>query len=129
MVAKASSANGGILTAQDFADYAATEAPPLNCSYRGYRIVSAPPPSSGGTTVCEILNILEGYDLRTLGFRSAQSVRLLVEAMRHAYRDRNTYLGDPAFVQNPLERLLSKDYTGTIRTAIDAGNATPAAAL
>ncbi len=128
-VAKASSENGGILTAQDFADYAVTEMPPLNCSYRGYRIVSAPPPSSGGTTICEILNILEGYDLQALGFRSAQSVHLLVEAMRYAYRDRNTYLGDPAFVQNPLERLLSKDYAAEIRTAIDAGNAAPAATL
>ena len=129
MVVQASSANGGILTAQDFADYAVTEAPPLNCSYRGYRIVSAPPPSSGGTAICEILNILEGYDLRALGFRSPQSVRLLVEAMRHAYHDRNTYLGDPAFVQNPLERLLSKEYAEEIRTTIDAGSATPAAAL
>ena len=129
MVAKASSENGGILTAQDFADYTVTETPPLNCYYRGYRIVSAPPPSSGGTTICEILNILEGYDLQALGFRSARSVRLLVEAMRHAYRDRNTYLGDPAFVQNPLEHLLSKDYAAEIRAAIDAGSATPAAAL
>jgi gamma-glutamyltranspeptidase/glutathione hydrolase len=129
MVAKASNENGGILTAQDFADYTVTETPPLNCHYRGYRIVSAPPPSSGGTTMCEILNILEGYDLQALGFRSARSVRLLVEAMRHAYRDRNTYLGDPAFVSNPLALLLSKDYSATIRAAIDAGDATPAAAL
>ena len=129
MVAKASSENGGILTAQDFADYTVTETPPLNCYYRGYRIVSAPPPSSGGTTICEILNILEGYDLQALGFRSARSVRLLVGAMRHAYRDRNTYLGDPAFVQNPLEHLLSKHYAAEIHAAIDAGSATPAAAL
>ena len=128
-VAKASSENGGILIARDFADYTVTEAPPLTCSYRGYRIVSTPPPSSGGTTICELLNILEGYDLRALGFHSVRSVRLLVEAMRHAYRDRNTRLGDPAFVQNPLDRLLSKDYAAEIRTAIDAGSATPAAAL
>jgi gamma-glutamyltranspeptidase/glutathione hydrolase len=129
MVAKASSENGGILTARDFADYTVTEAPPLTCSYRGYRIVSAPPPSSGGATICEIFNILEGYDLRGLGFRSARSVHLLVEAMRHAYRDRNTHLGDPAFVQNPLEHLLSKDYAAEIRTAINAGKPPPAAAL
>jgi gamma-glutamyltranspeptidase / glutathione hydrolase len=128
-VEKASGESGGVLTVQDFADYTVTETPPLNCYYRGYRIVSAPPPSSGGTTLCEILNILEGYDLRALGFRSVQSVRLLVEAMRHAYRDRNTYLGDPGFVQNPLERLLSKEYAEEIRTTIDAGSATPAAAL
>jgi len=128
-VEKASSANGGILTARDFADYRAAEVPPLICSYRGYRIVSAPPPSSGGTTICEILGILEGYDLKALGFRSPQSVHLLVEAMRHAYQDRNSYLGDPDFVQNPLERLLSKDYAAAIRAEIDAGKAAPSAAL
>jgi gamma-glutamyltranspeptidase/glutathione hydrolase len=120
-VEKASGEHGGILTAQDFADYSVAETPPLTCSYRGYRIVSAPPPSSGGTAICEILNILEGYDLRVLGFRSPQSVHLLVEAMRQAYRDRNSFLGDPAFVSNPLERLLSKDYAAEIRSAIDAG--------
>src|SRR6516165_6019524 len=120
-VENASSKNGGILTARDFADYTVIETPPLTCSYRGYHIVSAPPPSSGGTAICEILNILEGYDLRALGFRSAQSVHLLAEAMRQAYRDRNTFLGDPAFVSNPLERLLSKEYAAALRTAIDAG--------
>jgi gamma-glutamyltranspeptidase / glutathione hydrolase len=128
-VEKASGEHGGILTAQDFADYTVTETAPLTCSYRGYVIVSAPPPSSGGTAVCEILDILEGYDLKALRFRSPQSVHLLVEAMRQAYRDRNTFLGDPAFVQNPLERLLSKDYAAAVRTAIDAGNGAPAAAL
>jgi gamma-glutamyltranspeptidase/glutathione hydrolase len=128
-VATASAANGGILTPEDFANYRVTEGPPLTCSYRGYRILSAPPPSSGGTTICEILNILEGYDLKALGLRSAQSVHLLVEAMRHAYRDRNTHLGDPAFVHNPLDRLLSKDYAAGIRTAIDAQKAMTPAAL
>ena len=128
-VATASAANGGILTAEDFADYRVTEGPPLACSYRGHRILSAPPPSSGGTTICEILNILEGFDLKTLGFRSAPSVRLLVEAMRHAYHDRNTHLGDPAFVRNPLDRLLSKDYAAGIRTAIDTQKAMAPAAL
>jgi gamma-glutamyltranspeptidase/glutathione hydrolase len=129
MVAQASSANGGILTARDFAEYAVTETPPLTCSYRGYRIVSAPPPSSGGTALCEILNILEGYELKSLGNRSAAAVHLLVEAMRRVYRDRNTYLGDPAFVQNPLDRLLSKDYAGGIRAEIDAGKAASSATL
>jgi gamma-glutamyltranspeptidase/glutathione hydrolase len=128
-VATASAANGGILTAEDLAEYRVTEGPPLACSYRGHRILSTPPPSSGGTTICEILNILEGYDLKALGFRSAQSVYLLVEAMRHAYRDRNTHLGDPAFVHNPLDRLLSKDYAAGIRTAIDAHKAMAPAAL
>jgi gamma-glutamyltranspeptidase/glutathione hydrolase len=97
-----------------------TEMPPLTCSYRGYLLLSAPPPSSGGTTICEILGILEGYDLKTRVFHSPASIRLQVEAMRRAYRDRNTFLGDPAFVTNPLERLLSQDYATTLRSEIDA---------
>ena len=124
-VERASKANGGILTAQDFANYTVTEGAPVTCSYRGYVLVSSPPPSSGGTTICEILNVLEGYDMKGLGFRSAQSVHLMVEAMRHAYLDRNTYLGDPAFVKNPLDRLLSKDYAAAIRSKIDPDRATP----
>jgi gamma-glutamyltranspeptidase/glutathione hydrolase len=126
-VAKASSEHGGILTAGDFADYTTTEAVPVGCTYRAYLIVSAPPPSSGGTTICEILNILEGYDIGYLGFRSARSVRLMVEAMRRGYSDRNTYLGDPAFVRNPLERLLSKEYAASLRAEIETGRgASPA---
>jgi gamma-glutamyltranspeptidase / glutathione hydrolase len=124
-VEQAITTNGGILSTRDFAEYTVTEAPPLTCSYRGYLILSAPPPSSGGTTICEILEILGGYDLKTLGFRSPASVRLLVEAMRRAYRDRNTYLGDPAFVTNPVERLLSQNYAATLRAEIDAGAAAP----
>ncbi len=126
-VEQASRANGGILSARDFADYKATEAPPLACSYRGYVILSAPPPSSGGATICEILDILEGYDIKALGFRSARSVQLMVEAMGRGYADRNTFLGDPDFVANPLDRLLSKGYAAGIRAAIAASAAKPAA--
>jgi gamma-glutamyltranspeptidase/glutathione hydrolase len=122
-VAKASRENGGVLTAEDFAAYTVTEAAPLGCSYRGYHIVSAPPPSSGGTTMCEILNILEGYEVGASGFRSARSVHLMVEAMRRGYRDRNAYLGDPEFVANPVERLLSKDYAASLRAEIARGDA------
>ena len=121
----ASKANGGILTAKDFAAYTATEGKPLTCTYRGYVLVSSPPPSSGGTTICEILNILEGYDMKARGFHSARSVHLMVEAMRHAYLDRNTYLGDPAFVENPVDRLISKDYAAAIRAKISPDKATP----
>ena len=124
-VETASRAGGGILTRRDFAGYTVTEGPPLSCAYRGYVLLSAPPPSSGGATMCEILNVLGGYDLRALGFRSAKSVRLMVEAMRHAYRDRNAELGDPAFVANPLDRLLSADHAASIRAAIDAGKTMP----
>ncbi|MBV8505174.1 MAG: gamma-glutamyltransferase [Alphaproteobacteria bacterium] len=122
-VEKASRENGGILTAGDFAAYAVTETAPLTCTYRGYLLLSAPPPSSGGTTMCEILSILEGYDIAASGFRSAKSVRVIIEAMRRGYRDRNTYLGDPEFVANPLERLLSKDYAASLRAEIARGGA------
>jgi gamma-glutamyltranspeptidase / glutathione hydrolase len=118
-VERASRENGGTLTARDFADYTVTEAAPLSCTYRAYLVVSAPPPSAGGATICEILNTLEGYDLAGFGFHSARSVRLMVEAMRRGYRDRNTSLGDPAFVVNPLERLLSKSYAASVRAEIE----------
>ncbi len=128
-VAQASRANGGILTARDFADYSVTEGPPLRCSYRGYVILSAPPPSSGGTTICEILDILEGYDMKALGWRRARSVELMIAAMRRGYADRNRYLGDPAFVANPLDRLLSTGYAAGIRAAIAGGQAPPSAPI
>ncbi len=122
-IAKSSAAGGGIITEQDLAAYKVREMPPVECDYRGYRIVSAPPPSSGGVVVCEILDILEGYPLKELGFRAAQSVHYQIEAMRHAYLDRNSYLGDPDFVKNPLERLLDKEYAAKIRAAIDPAHA------
>jgi len=124
-VERASKKGGGIITAADFAAYTITESAPVSCTYRGYIFVSAPPPSSGGTTMCQILNTLEGYDMKALGFHSAASIHLMTEAMRHAYMDRNTFLGDPAFVNNPLERLLSKSYAASIRAKIDADKATP----
>jgi len=128
-VERASAAPGGILTAADFAGYTASELPPLACDYRGYRIVSAPPPSGGGTTLCEMLNILSGWDIGAAGFQSPGAVHLSVEAMRHAFFDRNSELGDPAFVANPLARLLSAEHAATIRAAILPDRATPSAAL
>jgi gamma-glutamyltranspeptidase/glutathione hydrolase len=128
MVDKANRANGGILTAADFARYRAVERPPLSCAYRGYLIRSPPPPSSGGVTMCEILDSLGGYDIKALGFRSARSVGLMVEAMRQAYADRKAALGDPGFVENPVGRLLSADYAASVHAAIERGAAAPAAA-
>jgi len=120
----ASSQEGkGILTQPDLDQYKTREMAPVECDYRGYHVISAPPPSSGGVIICEILNVLEGYPLKEMGFRSAQSVHYQIEAMRHAYVDRNSYLGDPDFVKNPLDRLLSKDYAGKIRAAIDPNKA------
>jgi len=128
-VAAASRANGGLLTPQDFAAYEVTESAPISCRYRGYTILSAPPPSSGGVAVCEMLQVLEAYPLKTLGFHSSDSVHLMTEAMRYAYRDRNTYLGDPAFVENPIARLLSTHHIEAIRARIQPHRATPSSAL
>jgi gamma-glutamyltranspeptidase/glutathione hydrolase len=122
-IAASSAAGKGIITRADLRQYKVRELAPVECDYRGYRIVSAPPPSSGGVAICEILNILEGYPLSDLGFRSAQAVHYQIEAMRHAFIDRNSYLGDPDFVKNPLDRLLDKRYAKKLRTAIDPAKA------
>jgi len=121
----ASRAGKGILTQADLDAYQTREIAPVECDYRGFHIVAAPPPSSGGIVLCEMLNILEGYPLREYGYASARAVHFEIEAMRHAYVDRNHLLGDPAFVDNPTERLLDKRYAETLRSQIDpqrAGN-------
>jgi gamma-glutamyltranspeptidase/glutathione hydrolase len=117
-VAASSHQGKGILTQADLDQYKPRELAPIECDYRGFHVVSAPPPSSGGVVICEILNVLEGYPLNEMGFRSAQAVHYQIEAMRHAYVDRNSYLGDPDFVKNPLQHLLDKNYAGQIRAAI-----------
>jgi len=118
-IVASSSAGNGLITEADLDQYTTRELAPIECDYRGFHIVSAPPPSSGGVILCEILNVLEGYPLKDWGFRSAQAVHVQIEAMRHAYVDRNSYLGDPDFVKNPLDRLLDKAYAAKIRAAID----------
>jgi len=116
---------GGIMTADDLAHYRAVERRPVRGTYRGYTIISMPPPSSGGVTLIEMLNILEGYDLSKLG-RTARAFHDLIEAMKRAYADRAVYLGDPAFVKMPLKRLTSKKYAARLRATIGE-KATPAA--
>ena len=128
-VEAASRAGGGLLTAADFAAYTVTEAAPVSCPYRGFVVESAAPPSSGGVTLCEILEVLAGYDLRNMGFGSAAAVHVMAEAMRQAYLDRNTLLGDPAFVRNPVDRLLSPDYAAALRRLILPERATPSSAV
>src|SRR5437016_6288481 len=122
-IAASSAAGKGIITKADLQQYKVRELAPVECDYHGHHIVSAPPPSSGGVVICEILNILEGYPLKDLGFRSAQAVHYQIEAMRHAYVDRNSYLGDPDFVKNPLDRLLDKGYAEKLRAVIDPNKA------
>ncbi|TIN37517.1 MAG: gamma-glutamyltransferase [Mesorhizobium sp.] len=118
-IVKASAQKGGILAKADFETYAVRELEPVTCNYRGYEITSSPPPSSGGVIICEILNVLEFYPLSYLGAGSAETVKVMVEAMRHAYVDRNSALGDPDFVDNPVEKLLDKNYAKEIREKID----------
>ncbi|WP_442968172.1 gamma-glutamyltransferase [Pseudorhodoferax sp.] len=128
-IVASSLAGKGIITQADLDQYKTRELKPVECNYRGYGIVSAPPPSSGGVVICEILNILEGYPLKDLGWGAAQGVHYQIEAMRHAYVDRNSYLGDPDFVKNPLDRLLSKDYAARIRATIAPDKAADSRAL
>lgn len=128
-VVQASQQQGGILSRQDFADYKVEEFTPLVCEYRGYTVISAPPPSSGGITLCETLNILEKYPLTNLGYHSAQGAHYIIEAMRYAYADRNNDLGDPDFVKNPVARLTSKSYATQIQQKIQQFRATPSSEL
>ena len=127
-IVAASAKQGGILSLKDFRDYKAVWARPIECRYRGYTVVTPPPPSSG-ETVCEILRVLDGYPLARWGYGSAQTSHVLAEAERHAFADRNTYLGDPAFVKNPIARLLSTANIARIRAAIQPDRATPSSAV
>ena len=113
-------ANGGMITEEDLEIYEAVEREPIRGTYRGYEIVSMPPPSSGGTALVQMLNILEGYDLASLGHNSADYLHVLTEAMRRAYADRAEHLGDPDFnASMPLDRLMDKDYATGLRASID----------
>lgn len=120
-------AGGGIWTLDDLKEYKVVERKPLTGDYRGMHIVSAPPPSSGGVVLIEILNILAGYDLSKLD--RATRDHYILEAMRYAYHDRADYLGDPDFVQMPLRLLMSPDYAAGLRATILADKATPSSAL
>jgi len=114
---------GGLITAEDLAHYEVKEREPIRGTYRGYEIISAPPPSSGGIALIEILNILEGYDLGKAGDRSAASVHLTVEAFRRAFYDRAEFLGDPDFSKIPVAQLIDKKYGAAWRESIDPAQA------
>jgi gamma-glutamyltranspeptidase/glutathione hydrolase len=114
---------GGLITVEDLARYEVKEREPIRGTYRGYDIISAPPPSSGGTALLEILNMLEGYDLAKLGNRSAASVHLTVEAFRRAFYDRAEFLGDPDFSKIPVAQLIDKKYAAAWRESIDPARA------
>jgi gamma-glutamyltranspeptidase/glutathione hydrolase len=116
--------NGGIITLEDLQKYRAIEREPIRGTYRGYEIVSMPPPSSGGVVMVHMLNILEGFDLREIGHNSALYLHLLTEAMRRAYADRANFLGDADFNEDlPLATLTSKEHAARQRTTIDMAHA------
>jgi gamma-glutamyltranspeptidase/glutathione hydrolase len=124
-LAKAVRDAGGIMTIEDLKSYQPVIRAPVRGSYRGYDIVSMPLPSSGGTVLVEILNILEGFPLAEMKQGSSASLHAMIEAMKRAYADRARYLGDPAFVDAPTNILLSKDYAAKQRATIDPARATP----
>jgi len=128
-IAAAVQQGGGLITVKDLADYTAKERTPVVGSYRGYTIVSAPPPSSGGIALIETLNILAGYNLQQLGDRTPAEMHLIIEAYRRAFMDRNDYLGDPDYVKMPVAGLLSQSYAAAWRAGIQPSQATPSAEL
>jgi len=120
---------GGLITADDLAQYEVKERTPIRGTYRGYEIISAPPPSSGGVALVEILNILEGYDLAKEKEDSAQSIHLISEAYQRAFFDRAEFMGDPDFAKIPVAQLIDKRYGNAWRETIAPRKATPASAL
>jgi len=121
--------HGGLITGLDLSSYEVKERQPLNGTYRGYTIVAAPPPSSGGIVLIEALNILEGYDLGRLGDRTPPDMHLIIEAYRRAYMDRSDYLGDPDFVRMPIKQMMDKKYAAAWRATTQEDRATPSAIL
>lgn len=128
-LAAAMQRGGGLITAADLAQYEAKEREPVRGTYRGYEVVSAPPPSSGGAVLIESLNILEGYDLARMGNRSAQSIHFITEAFRRAFFDRAEFLGDPDFAKIPVAQLLDKKYAAAWRETLEPARASPSREL
>ena len=116
---------GGVLAIEDLRDYRPTERVPVTGDYRGFDVVSMPPPSSGGVHLIQMLNILEGWPIAQYGAGSAQGIHVMAESMRRAYADRSEYLGDPDFVKVPVAALTSKAYAAALRAEIDLDHATP----
>ena len=122
-IADAVQKGGGLITADDLAHYQVKEREPVRGTYRGYEVISSPPPSAGGVVLLEILNILEGYNLGPLGNRSADSMHLTVEAFRRAFFDKSEFMGDPDFARLPVAQLIDKKYAAAWRESIDPQHA------
>ena len=126
LLAREMAEHGGLITEADLAAYETRVREPVRGNYRGYEILSMPPPSSGGITLVQMLNVLEGYDLRAAGYGSARNVHRIAEAMRRGFADRARHLGDPDFnPAMPVLRLTSKEYAAGLRATIDAERASP----
>ena len=126
LIEKEMRANGGLITRDDLKNYKAIRRVPVSGTYRGYEIVAMPPPSSGGVTMIEALNILEGYDLTKMGASSADAVHVMAESMKRAYADRARYLCDPDFNKDmPIDRLISKAYADEVRKTINPRHTVP----
>jgi len=128
-LAAAMQKHGGLITADDLAHYEVKEREPIRGTYRGYDVISAPPPSSGGIVLIESLNILEGYDLAKMGNRSAESIHYTIEAFRRAFFDRAEFLGDPDYSKIPVAQLIDKKYAAAWRETIDPAHASPSKEL
>ena len=124
LLEKEMQAHDGLITRADLKNYSAVRRAPVKGTYRGYEVISMAPPSSGGVGVIEMLNILEGYDLKSMGFASAAQIHTMVESMKRAYADRAKFLGDPDFNKEmPIPRLTSKDYAAELRKTINPNRA------
>lgn len=123
LIAQDMANNGGIITKDDLAGYRVIQRQPVTGSYRGMKVVSMPPPSSGGVHLIQILNILERFPLEQMGHNSAQSIHVMAEAMRYAFADRSRYLGDPDFAQVPVAQITSKPYAVSLAEKIDLNSA------
>ncbi|WP_232036624.1 gamma-glutamyltransferase [Pragia fontium] len=121
------SQHGGLISKEDMANYKAVERTPVSGTYKGYEIFSMPPPSSGGIHIVQIMNILENFDLKSMGQNSADAIHVMSEAMKYAYADRSEYLGDPDFIKVPVKALTSKAYAKQLASQIVMDKANPSA--
>lgn len=129
LIARDMAANGGIITKEDLANYQVVWRKPVTGHYRGYEIISMPPPGSGGTHLIQILNVMENADIRSSGFGSSKTIHIMAEAMRQAYADRSLYMGDPDFTNVPVMQLTDKAYAKKIYASISAEKATPSSGI
>ncbi|WP_104733113.1 gamma-glutamyltransferase [Helicobacter felis] len=129
LIAKDMAKNGGIITKKDLASYQVVWRKPIEGSYRGYKIISMAPPSSGGTHIIEMLNTMENANIHDLGFGSSKTIHIMAEAMRQAYADRSVFMGDPDFIDVPTARLTDKDYAKKIYQGIPKDKALDSAKI